>query len=120
MKIYYSINAEGNVNDEKIVAALKTLGLRKILVDKTPDAKSFIEEQSTKAEPELMQKWLKLCKRKIVWKEEVKDRITHTLANCKLLTRKILAETIYDCCLEIGMDKSAAAQMLCRIFENLK
>lgn len=120
MKFNYVISAKGNVNNEKITAALNELGLKEIFVEKTPDAEAFIAEQSTKAEPELMQKWLKLCKRKIVWKEEVKDRVTHTLANCKLLTRKILAETIYDCCLEIGMDKSAAAQMLCRIFENLK
>ena len=120
MKFNYVISAKGNVNNEKITAALNELGLKEIFVEKTPDAEAFIAEQSTKAEPELMKKWLKLCEREIIRQTVVHDRITSTLQKCKLLTRKILAETIYDCCLEIGMDKSAAAQMLCRIFENLK
>lgn len=120
MKFYYTISAEGNVNDEKIVAALEELGLKEIFAEKTPDAEVFIAEQSTKAEPELMQKWLKLCERKIVKQTVVQDRITSTLQKCKLLTRKILAEIIYKCCTESDLSETTAALTMCRVFENLK
>ena len=119
MKFNYVISAKGNVNNEKITAALNELGLKEIFVEKTPDAEAFIAEQSTKAEPELMQKWLKLCERKIVRQTVVQDRITSTLQECKLLTRKILAEIIYNSCIELGLSELTAALTLCKVFENL-
>ena len=119
MKFNYVISAEGNVNNEKITAALNELGLKEIFVEKTPDAESFIAEQSTNAEPELMQKWLELCERKIIKKIEVQDRITSTLQKCKLLTRKILAEIVYNCCIESDLSETTAALTLCKVFENL-
>lgn len=119
MKFNYVISAEGNVNNEKITAALNELGLKEIFVEKTPDGEAFIAEQSTNAEPELMQKWLKLCERKIVRQTVVQDRITSTLQECKLLTRKILAEIVYNCCIESDLSETTAALTLCRVFENL-
>lgn len=119
MKFSYTISAEGNAIDEKIVTVLEEIGLKEIFVEKIPDAKAFIAEQSTKAEPELMQKWLKLCEREIVRQTVVQDRITSTLQKCKLLTRKILAETIYNSCIELDLSELTAALMLCKVFENL-
>lgn len=119
MKFSYTISAEGNVNDEKIAAALNELGLKEIFVEKTPDAEAFIAEQSTKAEPELMQKWLKLCEREIIRQTVVQDRITSTLQKCKLLTRKIFAETIYNSCIELDLSELTAALTMCKVFENL-
>lgn len=119
MNFNYVITAEGNVDDEKITSAMEKLGLSEIFVEKTPDAEAFIDEQSTNAEPELMQKWLKLCERKIVRQTVVQDRITSTLQECKLLTRKILAEIVYNCCIESELSETTAALTLCRVFENL-
>lgn len=120
MKFNYVISAEGNIDDEKITAAMEKLGLKEIFVEKTPDAESFIAEQSTKPEPELALKWQQLCENNVIRREAIEKMVATDLKSCKLLTRKKLAELIYDCCLALEMSETSAALLLCRVFENLK
>lgn len=119
MKFNYTISAEGNVNDEKITAALEELGLKEIFVERVPDANSFIEEQSTKPEPDLESKWQQLCEQKVIRRESIEKMVASDLRRCKLLTRKILAKTIYNCCALVDMSETSTALLLCRVFENL-
>lgn len=119
MKFSYTISAEGNINDEKITAALSELGLKEIFVERIPDAKSFIDEQSTKPEPELSGKWQQLCEQKVIRREAIEKKVESDLKRCKLLTRKILADIIYKCCLQLDMSETSAALLLCRVFEKL-
>lgn len=120
MKFNYTISAEGNVNDEKIVSALEEIGLEAIFVEKIPDAKLFIEEQSTKPEPDLESKWQQLCEQNVIRRESIEKMVASDLKRSKLLTRKILAKTIYNCCSQVDMSETSAALLMCRVFENLK
>lgn len=119
MKYNYTVSAEGNVNDEKIVAVLEEIGLKEIFVEKIPDAKAFIDELSTNEEPDLTLKWQRLCEQNVIHREAIEKMVDSDLKRCKFLTRKILAEIVYKCCLELDISESLAALLLCRVFENL-
>ena len=120
MKFSYTISAEGNVNYEKIVTVLEELGLNEIFVEKFPDSRAVIAELSNKAESDLESKWQRLCEQNVIRREAIEKMVGSDLKRCKLLTRKILAEIVYKCCLELDMSESSAALLLCRVFENLK
>ncbi len=119
MKYNYYISASGNLNEEKIVEILETEGLYEIFVEKILDVESFIEEQSNAEENGLLGKWQKICERKDINNAELQEMVTNKLKQQNLLTKKILAETISNCCEELDLSEGTAALTLCKVFENL-
>ncbi len=119
MKYNYYISASGNLNEENIVEILKKEGLGEIFVEKILDVESFIEEQPDNVDSELPAKWQKICERKVINNAELQEMANNKLKQQNLLTKKILAEIISNCCDELDLSEGTAALTLCKVFENL-
>lgn len=119
MKYNYTILAQGELEENKLSKILEENGLKVDLIEIIPDVKSLVQEQSNNAEPCLLDKWEELCKRKIVEREDLRDNVRKSLLNCKLLSRRILANTVYSCCKELHFSEASAAIIINNVLKNL-
>ena len=119
MKYNYTILAQGELEENRLTKILEENGLKVNMIEIIPDVKSLVQEQSNNAEPNLLDKWEQLCTRKIVDRKDLQDNVRNSLLKCKLLSRRILANTVYSCCKDLHFSETSTAIIINNIIKNL-
>lgn len=119
MKYNYTILAQGVLEENKITKILEENGLKVNMIEIIPDVKSLVQEQSNNAEPCLLDKWEQLCNRKIVDRKDLQDNVRNELLKCKLISRRVLANTVYSCCTDLHFSETSAAIIINNVLKNL-
>ena len=119
MKYNYTIFAEGNYEEDEIVAKLEQAGFTKIFVEKFINVDFLLRDQNKFLDENFDAKWEKIRTTGIIKREAMIEAIEQKIANAECKSMYVLMSAINEAGVECELPNATIGVILSRCIELL-